>query len=71
MSDLLINSGWDGMYATVQSCDDCEQPTIHLSADEGVAICAQCGYNPIFDEIADETDASDAPDNVIWFDGYC
>ena len=70
MSDLLINSGWDGMYGSVQSCDECEQPTIHLSADEGVPICAQCGYNPIFDELADDADAGDLADNVVWFDDY-
>ena len=69
MSNLLINSGWDGMHATVQSCDDCEQPTIHLSADEGVPICAQCGYNPIFDQFAVEAEDSDTA-QVYWIDDY-
>jgi hypothetical protein len=54
MSDLLKDSGLDGMRGTVEMCDDCDRPTVHLAAPGGVPICGTCGYNPIFDAVEDE-----------------
>ena len=31
---LVIDSGLDGLDATVSYCDDCDDVTVHLSADE-------------------------------------
>ena len=65
MSELLKDSGWDGMRATVEACDDCDGPTIHLSVTDGVPICSLCGYNPLFDDLVDDEDDGDLPANVI------
>jgi hypothetical protein len=71
MSELLKDSGWDGMHATVEPCDECEQPTIHLSVTEGVPICTLCGYNPIFDALADDIEADDLPPMSADARGHC
>lgn len=39
---------------TVEWCDDCHTPTVHYTPSGGVAVCGQCGYNPIFDQFSDD-----------------
>ena len=56
MPELLRDSGLDGLRGSVEMCDDCDCPTVHLTAPGGVPICGQCGHNPIFDTIDDDDD---------------
>jgi hypothetical protein len=65
MLGLLKDSGWDGLRGTVERCDDCETPTIHLAAPSGVPVCSLCGYNPIFDALTDGDVIDETPANVI------
>jgi hypothetical protein len=65
MISLLKDSGLDGLRGTVERCDDCETPTIHLAAPSGVPVCSLCGYNPVFDDIADDDSGDELPANVI------
>jgi hypothetical protein len=65
MSGLLKDSGLDGLRGTVERCDDCETATIHLAAPGGVAVCSVCGYNPAFDDFADDDSDEALPANVI------
>jgi hypothetical protein len=67
MAKFVKDSGWDDLRGTVEQCDDCENPTIHLAAPGGVPVCSMCGYNPLLDELMDEDDNDDTPSNVIFF----
>ena len=53
---LVIDSGLDGLDATVSYCDDCADVTVHLSVPDGVSVCHQCGDSPAWDEIEDGED---------------
>ena len=54
MPELLKDSGLDDLRGSVEMCDDCDRPTVHLTTPGGVPICGQCGHNPIFDTIDDD-----------------
>jgi hypothetical protein len=70
MSGLLIDSGLDGLHGTVEMCDDCETSTVHLAVPDGVAVCALCGYNPVFDDFADDYSDDELPTNIIQLADY-
>jgi ribosomal protein L37AE/L43A len=65
MRYLVKDSGWDGLRGSVERCDDCERPTVHLAAPQGVPVCGDCGYSPAFESIEDEADSE-----VISFTSY-
>lgn len=70
MFGLLKDSGWDGMRGSVEGCDDCGTPTIHLTAPGGVSVCGDCGYNPMLDALTDASDSDDTYSNVVYLSSY-
>lgn len=52
----LIDNVMDDVKATVSYCGDCEDKTVHLQAEHGVEVCADCGYNPLWDLLTDDAD---------------
>jgi uncharacterized protein (DUF983 family) len=53
---FVKDSGWQGLRGTVQRCGACSKATVHFAARGGVPVCSECGYNPAFDRIADDSD---------------